>query len=193
MLSNKFYISNLNNKYKKELINRFNDIDIIDNLIILNVLYYDFNNKIKEGQIVCNKIISNKLISVFKVLFQNKYKIGKIKLIDVYDFDDIKSMSDNNTSCFNYRKILNTNRLSKHAYGLAIDINPLFNPYVTLNENNEIEIYPENSKKYINRNKNFEYKIDENDLCYKLFIGNGFEWGGHWKCPDYQHFEYNIT
>lgn len=190
---NKFYISNLDQDYKKELINRFNDVDVIDNLVILNVLYYDFNNQIKEGQIVCNEIISNKLINIFKTLFENKYKIEKIKLIDEYDFDDIRSMNDNNTSCFNYRKILNTNKLSKHAYGLAIDINPLFNPYITLNKNNEIQIYPESSEKYIDRTKCFEHKIDEKDLCYKLFIENGFEWGGNWEYPDYQHFEYNIT
>lgn len=191
-MTNKFYISNLNYNYRKQLIYRFNDVNVIDNLEILNVLYYDFNNEIKEGQLVCNKIISNKLLGIFKILFQNNYKIEKIKLIDEYDFDDIKSMEDNNTSCYNYRKILNTNRLSKHTYGLAIDINPLFNPYITLNKNNEIEIYPINSRKYIDRTKNFEHKIDENDLCYKLFIDNGFDWGGHWNNPDYQHFEYKL-
>ena len=97
-------------------------------------------------------------------------------------------MEDNNTSCFNYRKILNTDKYSKHSYGLAVDINPLYNPYL-VKENDQVKIYPKNSISFVHRNKNFNYKIDKNDLCYKLFIQNGFIWGGNWKNPDYQHFE----
>lgn len=191
-MKNMFYVDELKEDYRKELINRFNDIYVIDNLVILNVLYNDFNNNIKEGQLVCNKIIADKLLNIFKILFKNKYQIEKINLIDKYNFDDEKSMEDNNSSCFNYRKILNTNRLSKHAYGLAVDINPLFNPYVILNKNNEIVVYPNNGIKYTDRTKNFKHKMDKNDLCYKLFLDNGFEWGGNWKNPDYQHFEYKL-
>lgn len=191
-LKNEFTIKKLDDSYKGKLIKKFNNdnnfINILNSLEMLEVLYYDFNYNIKKGNIVCNKDISNILINIFKILFENKYQIEKIELIDKYDFDDIKSMEDNNTSCFNYRKIMNTNRLSKHSYGLAIDINPLYNPYITLN-NNKITVYPEKGISYIDRTKNFKHKLDENDLCYKLFIENGFTWGGTFKYPDYHHFE----
>jgi len=81
-------------------------------------------------------------------------------------------------------------KLSNHSKGLAIDINPLYNPYVKTNKNGKIIISPEKGKKYADRKQSFPYKIDKNDLCYKEFIKHGFIWGGAWKSlKDYQHFE----
>lgn len=78
-------------------------------------------------------------------------------------------MLDNNTSCFNYRIVDGTDHLSKHALGCAIDINPFYNPYVVFGkgENNETYISPAGSEIYADRS-GFPYKIDENDLCYRL-------------------------
>lgn len=178
---------NLNKNYQIKLLKKFNNnlnlINSLSNLVILNVKHYDFNNKIQTGKIICNKDIASDLLYIFEQLYKNKYQIEKINIIDNYDFDDIKSMENNNTSCFNFRKIKGTNEYSKHAYGLALDINPLYNPYYV----NENTILP--NKKYINRELPFKHKIDENDLCYKLFIERDFVWGGNWKYPDYQHFE----
>ncbi len=101
-------------------------------------------------------------------------------------------MEDNNTSCFNYRVVDGTTNLSKHALGCAIDINPVYNPYVGFNKGGSGETYisPKGSEVYADRSQNFPYKIDENDLCYKLFIKHGFTWGGNWNsCKDYQHFQ----
>ena len=185
-----FYIKELDDEYKSKLKRIFdsNINDILDSLVFIYVKYYDFNEKIQEGKLVCNRIVANKLLNIFKKLYKNKYQIDKIKLIDEYNFNDIKSMEDNNTSCFNYRKILNTDKYSKHSYGLAVDINPLYNPYF-VKENNKVIIYPKNAIVFADRNKNFDHKIDQNDLCYKLFIQEGFIWGGNWEYPDYQHFE----
>ena len=111
-------------------------------------------------------------------------------MIDEYDGDDLASMEDNNTSCFNYRPVEGTSSLSKHALGLAIDINPFYNPYITYNKDGSEKVSPANASAYADRTSSFPYKIDENDLCYQLFKEHGFTWGGHWNsCKDYQHFQ----
>ena len=163
-----------------------------EELSYMNVLYYDFNGEVQTGELICNQKIAQDLIEIFYELYQNEYQIEKIRLIDEYGGDDTASMLDNNTSCFNYRAVDGTSSLSKHAIGCAIDINPFYNPYVVFNKNGSGETYisPEGSEIYADRSQNFPYKIDENDLCYKLFKEHGFVWGGDWKsCKDNQHFQ----
>lgn len=158
----------------------------------MNVLYYDFQGEVQIGELICNKGIAQDLIEIFYELYLNEYQIEKIRLIDTYGGDDTASMLDNNTSCFNYRVVDGTNSLSKHALGCAIDINPFYNPYVVFNRNGNGETYisPAGSEKYADRTQNFPYKIDETDLCYKLFTAHGFTWGGNWNSSkDYQHFQ----
>ena len=78
---------------------------------------------------------------------------------------------------------------SKHGLGFAVDINTLYNPY-TKEVNGKRILEPATAGEYVDRNKDFPYKIDHSDLCYKLFTEHGFEWGGDWKsAKDYQHFE----
>lgn len=163
-----------------------------DNLCYMNVLYYDFQGEVQIGELICNKGIAQDLIEIFYELYQNEYQIEKIRLIDEYGGDDTASMEDNNTSCFNYRVVDGTSSLSKHALGCAIDVNPFYNPYVVFNKDGSGETYisPKGSEVYVDRSVNFPYKIDENDLCYKLFIAHGFTWGGNWNSSkDYQHFQ----
>ena len=163
-----------------------------EELSYMNVLYYDFNGEVQTGELICNQKIAQDLIEIFYELYQNEYQIEKIRLIDEYGGDDTASMMDNNTSCFNYRAVDGTSSLSKHAIGCAIDINPFYNPYVVFNKDGSGETYisPEGSEIYADRSQNFPYKIDENDLCYKLFKEHGFVWGGDWNsCKDYQHFQ----
>lgn len=163
-----------------------------DDLCYMNVLHYDFNGEKQIGELICNKKIADDLIAIFHELYLNEYQIEKIRLVDEYGGDDTASMLDNNTSCFNYRVVDGTTNLSKHAIGCAIDINPFYNPYVVFNKNGSGETYisPEGSEIYADRSQNFPYKIDENDLCYKLFKKHGFIWGGDWNsCKDYQHFQ----
>lgn len=158
----------------------------------MNVLYYDFQGEIQTGELICNKGIAQDLVEIFYELYLNEYQIEKIRLIDEYGGDDTASMEDNNTSCFNYRVVDGTTSLSKHALGCAIDINPFYNPYVVYNKNGSGETYisPKGSEIYADRSQNFPYKIDENDLCYRLFKEHGFTWGGNWNSSkDYQHFQ----
>ena len=163
-----------------------------EDLRYLTVLYYDFNGEVQSGELICHKGIVQDLAEIFYELYRNEYQIEKIKLIDEYLGDDTASMLDNNTSCFNYRVVDGTSSLSKHALGCAIDINPFYNPYVVFHKDGTDETYisPAGSEAYADRSKNFPYKIDENDLCYRLFKEHGFVWGGNWNsCKDYQHFQ----
>lgn len=163
-----------------------------DDLSYVGLLYVDFNGDEQEGELICNKAIAQDMVEIFYELYRNDYRIERIRLIDEYDGDDTRSMSDNNTSCFNYRVVDGTTTLSKHALGCAIDINPFYNPYVIYNKNGSGETYisPKGSEIYADRSQDFPYKIDENDLCYKLFTAHGFTWGGNWNSSkDYQHFQ----
>lgn len=161
-----------------------------DDLRYVNVLYYNFKGIERYGELICNKAIAQDIVEIFYELYQNEYQIEQIRLIDEYSGDDTLSMLDNNTSCFNYRVVDGTSSLSKHALGLAIDINPFYNPYVVFKNDGTTYISPQGSETYADRSKDFAYKIDENDLCYKLFKEHGFIWGGDWNsCKDYQHFQ----
>ena len=98
-------------------------------------------------------------------------------------------MRDNNSSAFNFRYISYSTKLSKHALGLAVDINTLYNPYVKKVDGRR-NVEPANAEKYTDRSIEFPHKIDHDDLCYKVFAEHGFEWGGDWEhAKDYQHFE----
>lgn len=164
-----------------------------DDLRYVHILHYDFEGNLAEGELICNNYIAQDLIEIFYELFLNEYRLERVTLIENYNGDDTLSMMDNNTSCFNYRVVDGTTNLSKHAYGLAIDINPFYNPYVTY-PGGKIRISPPGSEPYADRDADFPYKIDESDLCYKLFKEHGFTWGGDWNSSkDYQHFQKTIN
>ncbi len=164
-----------------------------EELRYLHILHYDFNGSPTEGELICNESIAKDLGEIFYELYRNEYQLERVLLIDEYDGDDNASMEDNNTSCFNYRLAVGGNGLSKHAYGLAVDINPLYNPYITYGPDGSENILPACAQPYANRSSAFPYKIDSEDLCYKLFIQHGFTWGGNWNnSKDYQHFQKSL-
>lgn len=187
-----FYYESLSDSIKKRItgLSYKEDCTIpYEDLRYVSVLYTNFNGGTSTGELICNQAIAQDLVEIFYELYQAEYQIESIRLIDEYNADDLLSMEDNNTSCFNYRTVEGTTKLSKHAQGLAIDVNPFFNPYITY-ENGKEKVSPADSEAYADRSKPFAYKIDENDLCYKLFTEHGFVWGGHWNsCKDYQHFQ----
>lgn len=161
-----------------------------DDLRYIGLLYHDFEGNVKTGELIVNKKLADEVMQMFYELYCAKYPFTSIRLVD--DFgepaDDTRSMEANNTSAFNYRRITGSKKLSLHGYGMAIDINPKLNPYVKKNG-----VSPENGKAYVDRSKDFAGKIDHDDLCYKLFIKNGWKWGGDWKTvKDYQHFEKDV-
>lgn len=160
-----------------------------EELCYLRVLHTGFDEKTYIGELVVNQKIADDVLEIMKELYENHYPIKKMRLIDEYGADDEASMSDNNTSAFNYRTIAGTNRLSKHGQGLAVDINPRYNPCVRT-KNGITTVEPQNGSTYVDRNADFSYKITEGDLCLQLFLEHGFTWGGSWNSvKDYQHFE----
>lgn len=162
-----------------------------NDLRYVHVLYVDFAGRICDGELIVNKLIADDVLDIFRQLYEAEYPIEKIALIDEYDGDDELSMSDNNTSAFNFRTIAGTDTVSKHGMGLAVDVNPFYNPQVK-ETGNGIKVSPEDAISYADRDVDFLYKIDHDDLGYKLFTEHGFDWGGDWETNrDYQHFEYS--
>lgn len=151
----------------------------------LQVSYFDFDGNVLVGELIVHEAVANDLIGIFKELYEHQYAIYKIQLIDDYAGDDNLSMADNNTSAFNYRYMTNQKTLSNHAYGIAIDINPMQNPYVYGKT-----VLPDGSQTFLNREVYQQGMILKGDICYNAFISRGWSWGGDWQSlKDYQHFE----
>ena len=161
-----------------------------DDLRYVQVLHCDREGNSIVGELVCHAAIADDLMQIFVELYNEHYPIEKIRLVENYGGDDEVSMLDNNTSCFNQRSITAGGRASKHSYGLAVDINPKYNPYYKMRAGGRACVKPESSAEYLNRSMDFPYKITKGDLCYRLFRQHGFHWGGEWASgKDYQHFE----
>lgn len=193
LIDSLFYSTEISEEIKQRIWNisyKENKNISLNELRYLRVLHRGFDGNTYVGELIVNQVITQDILEIMKELYYNDYPIEKMVLIDEYAGDDEASMEDNNTSAFNYRAISGTTTLSKHSLGMAIDINPKYNPYVVTRANGEIVISPENGITYADRTKDFSYKIDENDLCVRLFLEHGFSWGGNWTSPkDYQHFE----
>jgi hypothetical protein len=160
-----------------------------EDLRYVHVRHMGFDGEAKDGELVVNKAIADDVLAIFEELYKADYPIEKVRLVDEYDADDEASMSDNNSSAFNFRFISHTMRISKHGLGMAVDINTRYNPYVKTVDG-KLSIEPANGADYVDRSKDFPHKIDHEDLCYKLFKEHGFTWGGDWThSKDYQHFE----
>ena len=165
-----------------------------EDLRYLLVLHKDKEGNTHQGEMVVHKLIAEDVLEIFEKLYDAGYPIEKMVLPDEYMADDEMQMRDNNSSCFNFRFISHTTRISKHGLGMAVDINTLYNPYhkiVTNDDGTPTEVIePATGAPYLDRTKDFDYKINKGDLCYNLFIEKGFEWGGDWTDrKDYQHFE----
>ena len=160
-----------------------------EDLRYVHVRHMGFDGEAKDGELVVNKAIADDVLAIFEELYKADYPIEKVRLVDEYDADDEASMSDNNSSAFNFRFISHTTRISRHGLGKAVDINTRYNPYVKTVDG-KLSIEPANGADYVDRSKDFPHKIDHEDLCYKLFKEHGFTWGGDWThSKDYQHFE----
>ena len=178
---NELYNRMLGKSIPNEYINDVN----IHKLSYIRLSHFGFDNNVHIGEIIISKDVETDVINIFKELFEIKYKIEKIKLIDDYNGDDNASMADNNSSAFNYRKVPFKEVLSNHAKGIAIDINPLYNPYIVGEE-----VLPTNGIKYVDRSKEDFRFIKKNDDIYSIFKKYGWSWGGEWThAKDYQHFE----
>lgn len=157
--------------------------------------YIDFNEQIQIGEVIVLDIIAQRVQAIFDTLYKQRFPIHKAVPIEYYNGNDTASMNDNNTSAFNGRPITGGSRWSLHAYGVAIDINPYQNPYLSFEENGMAKILPaESAKLAVNRMRYRPVKPVRQGLAEEVidvFAQNGFlGWGGYWDFPiDYQHFE----
>lgn len=161
----------------------------IEDLAYIQISHWGFDEEVHIGELIVNAHVAEEVVEIFRELFAAKYPIEKMKLIDEYGADDNLSMMDNNSSAFCYREVAGSKgKLSKHSYGLAIDINPVQNPYIKENI-----ILPSIGEEYLHREEFRTGMIVEGDICYDAFTSRGWTWGGNWNTlKDYQHFEYNL-
>ena len=165
---------------------------VIDDLAEVRVSYWGFDDKIHVGTLVVNKEVAAEVLDIFKEIYHHKFPLAKIKPIEEYNGDDNASMLDNNTSAFNCRAMTDfPDQYSIHSYGKAIDINPLFNPYI---KGDKVE--PAESAKYVDRMVHARGKVLSESAVYQAFVTRGWQWGGDaaWDVlktgiKDYQHFE----
>ncbi len=168
----------------------------LEELRYLKMLHYNFDGQIQVGEMIVNEGIQEDALKIFQALFREEYEIQSMYLIDDYwtgdaEDSDTASVDANNTSAFCYREITGGGNMSNHAYGLAIDLNPQQNPYVSYRTGEPVWQH-ENANDYIDRDAGLPHMITHEDLAYELFTQHGFEWGGDWNSPkDYQHFEKN--
>ena len=174
---------------RDSITNPAKDVIPLQDLRYVKIRYIDFDGKAQNGELICNQKIAQDLVEIFSELYDRQYPLASVRLVDDFGGDDLASMEADNTSCFNFREVTasggGSHKLSLHAYGLAVDLNPLYNPYVKKGK-----ILPQSAKPYANRKNANPYRIDHEDLAYQLFTAHGFTWGGDWKSlKDYQHFE----
>ncbi len=159
------------------------------------VRYLDFSRHPQQGNIIVMDAVAPRVEQIFRELYQKPVAIHSLKPMRDFGADDNLSMQANNSSAFNARPITQGTSWSKHAYGLAIDINPMQNPFVTLSTEGRIAVQPMGAEReYLNR---FAYRSGKAQRAgmaeemVDIFANNGFLiWGGYWNSPiDYQHFE----
>lgn len=152
----------------------------------ISFTHYDLDQVERTGALVVHHAIKSALVEILDFAYEIGFPIHKAVPIDdtAYRGDDELSMKDNNSSCFNDRVIAGTNRVSMHALGLAVDINPLLNPYMSPNR----VWYPDES--HIDRLNMKPGMFSKKHPIVQAFTERGFEWGGSWERPDYHHFEW---
>lgn len=153
-----------------------------NHLALASVTYYSFDGLMHEGQLVVHELLVPEIKTIFNELFEMEFPILQVRPIVAYAWDDNASMAANNTAAFNYRTIAGTDRLSNHSYGLAIDINPLQNPYLQ----HDGAIVPPGAVYDPAQPGTITAPVAER------FISRGWEWGGNWERKDWQHFQKKV-
>ncbi|MBQ7372412.1 MAG: M15 family metallopeptidase [Blautia sp.] len=175
----------------------------LSELRYLKVLHYNFSGEIQVGELVVNERLADDFLAVFRNLFDKKYQINSIRLIESYwkeemSFDEAEkaSLRADNSFALHYKNNIEGTELSSHASGTAVDINPLENPLVRDTEDGNESAGIEESQPYVNRDLSTneapgkDYMIEEDGSCVQIFREYGFSWGGSYKA--YAHFNKEI-
>jgi hypothetical protein len=155
----------------------------------LRMSHIDFRGNVREGEMVVHADVAEDVMNVFRELYEQRFPIAKMVLVDEYDGDDDRSMAANNTSAYNCRSVAGTDRWSEHAYGKAIDLNPVQNPYVR-----DGTVAPPSGERYADIDRSAGASaargvVVADDPVVNAFRRIGWVWGGTWtSSKDYQHF-----
>jgi hypothetical protein len=154
-------------------------------LRLLTVSHWGFDGAVHRGRLVVNRDVATGMLGAMRKLFRLRYPIRQMRLVDAYGADDHRSMDADNTSAFNCRTVAGKPSVwSEHAYGRALDLNPLENPYVT--ESGYVS--PPDGAPYADRSQRAQGLIHRGPVV-EAFAAAGWKWGGNWSWPkDYQHF-----
>jgi hypothetical protein len=150
--------------------------------------YLGFDGQLHgDGELVVMDAVADHVRQIFTTLRTRRFPIARARLINAYGGDDDASMDQDNTSAFNVRPVAGSNVISLHAYGVAIDLNPIENPYV-LRSRGTVAVSPKSGAAFANR-KNLRPGMAETVI--EVFADHGLTtWGGTWNNPiDYQHFQ----
>jgi len=163
--------------------------EILDAQVLLEIKHLSFDNTVKLGHIVVNKIVAKDVSCFFEEALRLKFPIDNITPAAAYNFDDEALMAGNVSSGFNYRLIAGTDKVSKHGLGLAFDINPRQNPYIRYPKDGEPIVEPHG----VVWDPHLPGTLSENHPLVVLMKQKGWEWGGDWLPEsgrtDYQHFQ----
>ncbi len=151
----------------------------------VSVPFVDFRGRVRRGALVVHNDAARDVVRVFRRLYAARFPIRSIRPIQRYGGDDYASIEADNTSAFNCRPATGSGNWSQHAYGRAIDINPLENPYVY---GDGTTSHPR-SERYLRRSPYRRGMAVEGGVLVRAFDAVGWDWGGRWSSPkDYQHF-----
>jgi len=155
-----------------------------EDLRALELSHWDYDGAVQRGRLVVHAAYAEPIVAVFRDLFAARFPVERVTPIDTYGGDDQASMRANNTSGFNCRYVAGTSRWSEHAFGRAIDVNPLVNPYVRGSS-----VDPPEGAPYADRRRDEPGMIHGGDAAVRAFAAQGWKWGGYWSNgKDYQHF-----
>jgi hypothetical protein len=160
----------------------------LERLKIVRFSYYDFlGQECSNGELVDFDLVAPYIVNIFSALYEIRFPLSSIRPIEEYKADDHLSMQHNNSYSFCYRPIEGSDTLSLHSYGLAIDINPLYNPCI-IKRNDRTIIQPTEGFAYVDRSKLHAGMVEP---VLDIFRKNIFRiWGGEWQTPvDYHHFQ----
>lgn len=154
-------------------------------LRLVTLSYYSFDGKVHAGRLVVNEDATRAIVAVFRRLYAARFPIRRMQLVDRYGGSDFASIEADNTSAFNCRNVAGTHRWSQHAYGRAIDVNPIENPYVTASGTTAHTA----SRAYLDRSRHRPGMAYGGGVLVRAFDSVGWGWGGRWRGDrDYQHF-----
>ena len=162
----------------------------IRNLRLIRATYHAFDGSRQFGRLVVHRSVADDMVYALRKMWRNDFPIRKMYLVDRYEASDRKSMRADNTSAFNCRYVAGTTTWSQHAYGKAIDINPVENPYVS----SDGSVSPKRGAEYADRSQDRTGMIHDGDAVVRAFEDVGWAWGGYWSSSkDYQHFSQTGT